>query len=149
MGASMKVAAVVIAVASVASVVAAQDSPQLRDAAERFAVGERHYEQGEYAQALREFERVYALMAEAGHPNAPVTLFNIARCYVRLGREREAIATYERFLAAGAGDARTRARAEASCASCALARRSGIGPWQRPRRASRSSPRSARPSSRA
>lgn len=108
-------AAIVFAIVTIVSAASAQndESPAVREARERFALGEQHYERGEYAQSLAEFQRVFDLLTEVRHPNAPVVLFNVARCYVQLGRDREAIATYERFLAAAPPGEPSRERAQA------------------------------------
>lgn len=63
-----------------------------------FARGEELYAGGQYALSLSEFRRVYELLSGAGHRNAPIVLYNVARCYVELGRNREAVETFEQFL---------------------------------------------------
>lgn len=75
------------------------DTPQIQEARERFDRATQEYEDGHYALALADFEAVYRSLTEAGHRSAPIVLFNVARCYVRLGRAEDAIRTYERFLA--------------------------------------------------
>lgn len=64
-----------------------------------FARATEHYEAERYAQSLADFERVHAMLVEAEHPNAALVLFNMARCYQRLGRARESVEAFERFLA--------------------------------------------------
>jgi tetratricopeptide (TPR) repeat protein len=68
--------------------------PDTEVARRHFAAGGAAYEQGDYATALREFER-----ARLAKP-LPAFDYNIARCYDRLERYREAISAYERFVAA-------------------------------------------------
>lgn len=88
------------------------ESPQVRESRTRFATAEQLYDSGAYAQSLVEFRHVYRLLREAGHPRAALVLYNIARCYVATNREREAIATYEQFLAEAAPDAPMRDAAQ-------------------------------------
>lgn len=78
---------------------AAQDRAIAPEARQQFERATAHYEAGRYAQSLADFEQVHAALVGAGHPNAALVLFNIARCYQRLGRARESVAAFERFLA--------------------------------------------------
>jgi tetratricopeptide (TPR) repeat protein len=59
-----------------------------------FLLGTEHYDRGEYAKALAEFEA--ARKAQA----LPELDFNMGRCLEKLGRKADAIAAYERFLSA-------------------------------------------------
>jgi tetratricopeptide (TPR) repeat protein len=70
------------------------DDPDEEIARRRFARGSAHYAAGEYQQALDEFEAVKRLKP------APALDYNIARCLDRLERPRDAIAAYERYVAA-------------------------------------------------
>lgn len=116
---SIRGLAIVIAVAIAAgtSTASAQpadtESAAIREARTRFELAEQHYEAGDFALALREFQQIHGLMLQAGHPNAPLVLFNVARCYAALDREAEAIDAYERFLADAAADAPNRDVAQA------------------------------------
>lgn len=87
----------VVALVVCASPAGAQEAPP--EAHAIFERGEQHYEAGRFAQSLAEFERLHSLLTRALHPNAALILFNMARCYQRLGRAREAVQTFERFLA--------------------------------------------------
>jgi len=53
------------------------------------------YKEGKYEDALKRFEEVYSM-----DPN-PVTLFNIGRCYEKLGKFREAYDSYKKYLESG------------------------------------------------
>src|SRR5262245_33044784 len=77
---------------------AAQDDPRVAEARTHFDLGERHYTAGDYALSLQEFRTSYEIMHSVGHENAGGILFNIARCYRQLGRDSEAIETYEQFM---------------------------------------------------
>jgi tetratricopeptide (TPR) repeat protein len=57
-----------------------------------FAIGNRHYELGEYAQALAIYKKAYV------HRPLPAFQFNIAQCHRKLGQYREAIAMYQAYL---------------------------------------------------
>jgi tetratricopeptide (TPR) repeat protein len=92
---------------------AAQDtaeSPALAEARQRFAMAEELFARRDFASALREWERCYALME--GHPRRYYVLFNMGRALEELGRNREAIDAYERFLADAPADADHRADAQ-------------------------------------
>lgn len=58
-----------------------------------FAIGNRHYELGEYAQALDIYKKAYRAKP------LPAFQFNIAQCHRKLGQHREAIAMYQAYLA--------------------------------------------------
>lgn len=69
--------------------------------------GLEHYQAGRYAEAAREFEAAQALLP------APENLFNLARCYERLGDVARAIAMFERYVEADLPpDRRARGQAE-------------------------------------
>lgn len=78
----------------------AQDAdPRIAQARAVFEEGEAHHADGRFLLAAESFERAYALMREAGHPNAGMVLYNLGASYDELpGRERQAIDAYERFL---------------------------------------------------
>ncbi len=58
----------------------------------RFEAGRMAFSAERYEDALVDFERAYELS------HRPILLFNIAQSYARLGRDREALDTYRRFL---------------------------------------------------
>jgi tetratricopeptide (TPR) repeat protein len=91
---------------------AQEDGLSVDEARTRFELAERHFDEGEYALALAEFERVHELMEAAGHPNAIYVVYNIAFANERLGREAAAVEAYERFLAESAPDAPNRENAQ-------------------------------------
>ena len=96
-----------------ASSASAQDeSPQVREARMHFDLGTQHYEEADYALSLQEFQRSYEIMRQINHRNAGLVVFNIARCYSRLNRDREAMQAYQRFLDEAPPDAPQRADAE-------------------------------------
>ena len=95
------------------STVVAQDDATIAEARAHFERAERHDADGDVALALRAFEQSHALLVRAGHPNAPLVLYNIARCYAALGRDAEAIDAFERFLAESGADAPNREVAQA------------------------------------
>lgn len=57
-----------------------------------FNAGNRHYELGEYAQALAIYKQAYRAKP------LPAFQFNIAQCHRKLGQHREAIAMYQAYL---------------------------------------------------
>jgi hypothetical protein len=61
-------------------------------AKEAYESGRRHYDLGEYDEALTQFKKAYLNYAE------PVFLFNIAICYRQLGDNKAAIRSYRAFL---------------------------------------------------
>jgi tetratricopeptide (TPR) repeat protein len=62
-----------------------------------FQAGVEHYEAGEYAPALADFQRAFALKP---HPLVEV---NIANCYDKLNQPAEALGHFEAFLASSEG----------------------------------------------
>lgn len=71
---------------------------RVREARERFDRASQEYANGHFGLALADFEAVYEVLVAVGHENAALVLFNMARCYVELGRNEEAVRTYQRFL---------------------------------------------------
>ena len=67
----------------------AEDKPAARAA---FSEGTRHYDLGEYAEALQSFKRAYWNYEE------PAFLFNIAQCQRQLGKKAEAVKFYRTYL---------------------------------------------------
>jgi tetratricopeptide (TPR) repeat protein len=90
----------------------AQEDESVAEARTRFELAERHFEDGDYALALSEFERVHELMRAAGHPNASYVLYNVAFSNEQLGRDAAAVEAYERFLAESDRNAPNRADAQ-------------------------------------
>jgi cytochrome c-type biogenesis protein CcmH/NrfG len=88
----------------------AQDAAMPEESRQRFDLGQQAFERGDFATALTEWERVYALMD--GHPRRAFLLYNMARSHEELGRSAEALALYERFLAEAGEDAPNRAEAQ-------------------------------------
>lgn len=72
-------------------------------AREHVARGESLFDAGNFAGALVEFERAYALLA--GHPVRYQTLYNLALCHERLFQYTEALTYYERYLREGGSEA--------------------------------------------
>jgi len=66
--------------------------PDAEAAHRHFDLGTEAYDRGDYATALREFER-----AKLAKPS-PALDYNIARCYDRLERYADAIVAYQRFV---------------------------------------------------
>jgi hypothetical protein len=62
------------------------------EAARHFEEGARLYAAGEYREAIDEFEAAHAIVP------APANLFNLARCYEKLGEFRVALDNYQRYL---------------------------------------------------
>lgn len=85
-------------------------SPVSGEARQRFELGRQAFEQGDFATALSEWERVYSLLE--GHPNRELVTYNMARAHEELGRTREALELYERFLAQTGDEAPSRADAQ-------------------------------------
>jgi tetratricopeptide (TPR) repeat protein len=84
-----------VALAVAVGVLLATQAEDARDRArEAFAQGQELYRTGDYAGALSAFQS-----AEAAQPS-PAAEYNIGRCYERLGHPAEAVAAYERYLAA-------------------------------------------------
>lgn len=90
----------------------AHGQDDLEEARARFELAEQHFEEGDFALALTEFERVYEVMRAGGHPNAAYVVYNIAIANEQLGREEAALEAYERFLAESPPDAPNREDAE-------------------------------------
>jgi len=84
---------VVLAVA-VGLLLATEPEDARERAREAFAQGQTLYRAGDFAGALAAFEEAQSAVS------SPAALYNIARCQERLGRTAEAIAGYERYLAA-------------------------------------------------
>lgn len=104
-------------------------SPAHREAENRFHLATEAFDLGDFASSLREWERVYALLD--GHPNRAYVLYNMARANEELGRAREALELYERFLRdAGpeAPTARTHIGMPTSCACDSSLKSRGISP---------------------
>jgi tetratricopeptide (TPR) repeat protein len=78
---------------------AQQDDPRMAEARARFDPAIAIFDQGDYAGALAEFERIHQLLE--GHPRRFFVLYNIARCQEALFRYDAAIDTYERYLREG------------------------------------------------
>ena len=97
----------VAAAAEPARAVAASDA-----AAPIAARGTKSFRQGDFAKALVDFEEAVTLVerGEGAESLLPVLRFNLARCLEELGRPREAIAAFERYLEAPDSDT-ARARA--------------------------------------
>lgn len=57
-----------------------------------FAIGNKHYELGEYTQALEVYKKAYRVKP------LPAFQFNIAQCHRKLGQHKEAIAMYQAYL---------------------------------------------------
>lgn len=62
------------------------------EARTHFQTGARHYQEGQFTQAIEEFETAFRLFP------SPVILFNLAQAYRSDGRLSEAVATFRRFL---------------------------------------------------
>jgi hypothetical protein len=71
-------------------------------ARELFQSGVERYEAGQYADALKDFERAYALKPH------PIVQVNIANCYDKLNQPAEALSHFEAFLASTEGSAAQR-----------------------------------------
>lgn len=90
-----------LSAATAPSLASAQDEdPRVAEARRHFELGDEHFEAGRFALSAEEFQRAYGLMREAGHPNAPLVLFNVGRSMEELGRDDEARDAYREFLAA-------------------------------------------------
>jgi tetratricopeptide (TPR) repeat protein len=93
-----------------ASRVSAQSESFSAEARQRFDLAAEAFERGDFATALTDFERVYGLLD--GHPRRSLLLYNMARSNEELGRNREALHLYERFLAESGEDAPNRPEAQ-------------------------------------
>lgn len=90
----------------------AKVSPEVQ---KHFALGNDYYQEGKYASALAEYDKAYDLsIDEKGRKNWKI-LYNRGQCLVMLGREPEAIASFEQYLTEGGDqiDAPRRAQVEA------------------------------------
>ena len=81
----------------VTATVAQEVSAETNQARELFQSGVERYETGQYPQALKDFERAYALKPH------PLVQVNIANCYDKLGQPAEALSHFEAFLASTEG----------------------------------------------
>jgi tetratricopeptide (TPR) repeat protein len=86
--------ALALALALASGSARAIEDPDTEIARRHFETGRDYYEAGNYQAALKEFEA-----ARAVRP-FPAFEYNIGRCYDRLERPSEAVAAYERYLAA-------------------------------------------------
>lgn len=86
------------------------ESPAVQESRRRFEIALEAFDRGEFAVALTEFDRVYALLD--GHPRRAYVLYNLARTNEELGRYREALAQYDRYLAEAGDDAPSRGDAQ-------------------------------------
>jgi tetratricopeptide (TPR) repeat protein len=90
-----RVVALVLALAlGGAAAPASADPVDVEIARRHFDLGRERYGRGDYAGAIAEFERARLVIP------SPEMDFNLARCHDRLEHFAEAIAAYERFLAA-------------------------------------------------
>src|SRR4051812_24789005 len=80
---------IALAGTSVATTASADDKEAARAA---YTEGKRHYDLGEFAEALTAFKKAYLNYEE------PVFIFNIAQCYRQLGQRAEAVRSYRSFL---------------------------------------------------
>lgn len=87
------------------------EPPTVREARELTARAQERFEAGDYAAAAMEFSRAYELLRD--DRRRARLLNNIAVCYERMFRYDRALEYYERYLRAGAIDARDRAEVEA------------------------------------
>lgn len=85
------VLAAAIAVATLPATAAAQSDDERAHL--HFTAGRSYFDEGNYEQALDEFNHAYELSQRA------VLLVNVANCQERLGQWREAAATIERYVA--------------------------------------------------
>ncbi len=106
-------AAGLLALSASASAQEEPESPAVQEARQRFELGTRHAEQGDWALALTEWERVRSILESVRHPRSSYVVYNIARANEELGRTREAIEAYERYLAATANDPEAPSRDDA------------------------------------
>lgn len=85
--------------------------PDEQAARAAFDEAETEFGRGNYALALRGYQRSYELME--GHPRRPFMLFNIARCFEELGRLEDARDHYQRYLRDSGSQAVMREETEA------------------------------------
>ena len=89
---------------------AASDNPTSARIAELNEAGARAYQSRNYRAAIEKFVEAYAI------DHDPNLLFNLARCYEKLGDLPAAIEKYQAFLAAPGADTEGRVKANASLA---------------------------------
>jgi hypothetical protein len=112
------VLALAIALSSASSF--AQTAPPLApkvnaEVSKHFALGNDYYQEGKYGSALAEYDQAYELSTdEKGKRNWKI-LYNRGQCLVMLGREPEAIDSFDRYLNEGGDqiDAARRTQVEA------------------------------------
>ena len=81
--------------------VAGPAKPVSAEVSKHFALGNDYYQEGKYASALAEYDQAYELSTdEKGKRNWKI-LFNRGQCLVMLGREPEAIDSFDRYLTEG------------------------------------------------
>lgn len=99
-----------VSLALAVSGAAAQEPAMSDESRQRFELAREAFERRDFATALTEWERVYALLD--GHPRRAYILYNIARSHEELGRSGAALELYERFLREAGPDAPNRADAQ-------------------------------------
>jgi|GEM_PF-2123539 len=82
-----------------------QETSAQKEARERFSKGVEFFNNGEYAAALAEFHWAYEVSPHY------MVLYNIGRCYSKLGKHIEAISYFEKYLSEG-GDKLPKSRIE-------------------------------------
>lgn len=84
------------------------------EVSKHFALGNDYYQEGKYASALAEYDQAYELSTDDKGKRNWKILFNRGQCLVMLGREPEAIESFERYLNEGGDqvDAARRAQVE-------------------------------------
>jgi len=92
----MRWPAALVAVALAAAPAAADPQPDAVRSRELYQLGRQRFEAGDLEQAIDAFQKGYALDPR------PEFLLNLAQSYRALGRRAEAIAFFERFIAAAA-----------------------------------------------
>ncbi|HEV8547568.1 MAG TPA: hypothetical protein VGQ57_01050 [Polyangiaceae bacterium] len=122
-------AAVALALSSPAVVQAAEPAGDAQDTssaariAELNEAGTRAYAERHYRAAIEKFVEAYAI------DHDPNLLFNIARCYEKLGDLGAALEKYETFVAAPGADTQGRIKAKASIAELEeLQKQGGVAP---------------------
>jgi hypothetical protein len=90
--------------------VAQEPSAETTQARDLFQSGVERYEAGQYADALKDFERAYALKPH------PLVQVNIANCYDKLNQPADALSHFESFLASTEGSAAQRDEVRAAVA---------------------------------
>lgn len=95
------VLALAIAMSSVASAQTPAAPKVSAEVNKHFTLGNDYYGEGKYASALAEYDQAYELSTdEKGKRNWKI-LFNRGQCLVMLGREPEAIDSFDRYLVEG------------------------------------------------